>query len=135
MRPALATPILKALVVAALTASPFAPLPALAASKSTARASADLPIRSGPGTRYSVIGTLKKDAAVHLEACTIGDDVLVGNGAIVLHEVVVEPWSIIAANSVVLNGTLVPSGAIAVGSPAIVKPARSIGSNASHALL
>ena len=70
VRPALATPLLKALVVAALTAATFAPLPALAASKSTARASADLPIRSGPGTRYSVIGTLKKNAAVHLEACT-----------------------------------------------------------------
>lgn len=70
MRPALAAPILKALVVAAFTAATFAPLPALAASKSTARASADLPIRSGPGTRYSVIGTLKKNAKVHLETCT-----------------------------------------------------------------
>ena len=70
MRPALAAPIVKALAIAALTAVSLAPLPALAASKSTARASADLPIRSGPGTRYAVIGTLKKNAAVHLEACT-----------------------------------------------------------------
>jgi carbonic anhydrase/acetyltransferase-like protein (isoleucine patch superfamily) len=62
---------------------------------------------------------------VHLEACTIHDDVLIGNGAIVLHDVVVEPWSIVAANSVVLNGTHVPSGAIAVGSPAVVKPGRA----------
>ena len=62
---------------------------------------------------------------VHLEACTIHDDVLVGNGAIVLHEVVVESWSIVAANSVVLNGTFVPSGAIAVGSPAVVKEGRA----------
>lgn len=62
---------------------------------------------------------------VHLEACHIHDDVLVGNGSIVLHEVVVEPWSIIAANSVVLNGTHVPSGAIAVGSPAVVKEGRA----------
>jgi uncharacterized protein YraI len=51
MRPALAAPILKALAIAALAAATFAPLPALAASSSTARASADLPIRSGPGTR------------------------------------------------------------------------------------
>ncbi len=62
---------------------------------------------------------------VHLEACRIHDDVLVGNGSIVLHEVVVESWSIIAANSVVLNGTHVPSGAIAVGSPAVVKEGRA----------
>ncbi|MDJ0768723.1 MAG: gamma carbonic anhydrase family protein [Ilumatobacter sp.] len=62
---------------------------------------------------------------VHLEACTVMDDVLVGNGAIVLHEVVVHPWSIIAANSVVLDGTVVPTGAIAVGSPAVVKEGRA----------
>ena len=62
---------------------------------------------------------------VHLEACDIRDDVLVGNGSIVLHRVVVEPWSIVAANSVVLNDTHVPSGAIAVGSPAVIKEGRA----------
>jgi len=70
MRPALTAPVLKALVIAGLAAATFAPLPALAASQSTARASADLPIRSGPGTRYAVIGTLNKNAKVHLETCT-----------------------------------------------------------------
>jgi carbonic anhydrase/acetyltransferase-like protein (isoleucine patch superfamily) len=62
---------------------------------------------------------------VHLEGCTVHDDVLIGNGSIVLHEVVVHQWSIVAANSVVLNGTIVPSGSIAVGSPAVVKEGRA----------
>ncbi len=62
---------------------------------------------------------------VHLEGCTVLDDVLIGNGSIVLHEVVVHPWSIVAANTVVLNGTVVPSGSIAVGSPAVVKEGRA----------
>lgn len=62
---------------------------------------------------------------VHLEACHIHDDVLVGNGSIVLHEVEVESWAIVAANSVLLNGTHVPSGAIAVGSPATIKEGRA----------
>lgn len=62
---------------------------------------------------------------VHLEACRIHDDVLVGNGSIVLHEVEVESWAIVAANSVVLNGTRVPSGAIAVGSPATIKEGKA----------
>lgn len=62
---------------------------------------------------------------VHLEACRIHDDVLVGNGSIVLHEVVVESWAIVAANSVLLNGAHVPSGAIAVGSPAAIKEGRA----------
>ena len=62
---------------------------------------------------------------VHLESCHIHDDVLIGNGSIVLHEVEVEPWSIVAANSVVLNGTRVPSGAIAAGSPVTIKEGRA----------
>ncbi len=62
---------------------------------------------------------------VHLEACTVHDDALVGNGAIVLHRAVVSSWSIVAANSVVLNDVEVPSGAIAVGSPAVIKPDRA----------
>lgn len=70
MRPALAAPLLKALLIATMTAAAFVPMPALAESSSTARATADLPIRSGPGTRYAVIGTLKKNAAVYLDTCT-----------------------------------------------------------------
>ena len=58
---------------------------------------------------------------VHLEACTIEDDVLVGNGSIVLHRAVARSWSIVAANSVVLNDTEIPTGAIAAGSPAAIK--------------
>ncbi|MFO7497140.1 MAG: MiaB/RimO family radical SAM methylthiotransferase, partial [Desulfobacterales bacterium] len=34
---------------------------------------------------------------VHLEACHIHDDVLIGNGSIVLHQVEVESWAIVAA--------------------------------------
>ena len=62
---------------------------------------------------------------VHLEACTIEDDVLVGNGSIVLHQVIARSWSIVAANSVVLDGTDIPSRAIAAGSPAVIKPDRA----------
>lgn len=62
---------------------------------------------------------------VHLEGCTVQDDALVGNGSIVLHRAVVSSWSIVAANSVVLNDVQVPSGAIAVGSPAVIKPDRA----------
>ena len=95
------------------------------ASASEHDAAETLPL--GPGAHawttwqpYGVVGHI-----VHLEACHLHADVLVGNGSIVLHEVEVEPWSIIAANSVVLNGTHVPSGAIAVGSPAVVKEGRA----------
>lgn len=62
---------------------------------------------------------------VHLEGCTIHDDVLIGNGSIVLHRAVVHSGAIVGANAVVLNDTVVPSGAIAVGSPAVLKEGRA----------
>ncbi len=62
---------------------------------------------------------------VHLEGCTIHDDVLIGNGAIVMHQVIVYAWSIVGANAVVLNGTIVPSDSIAIGAPAVVKQGRA----------
>lgn len=45
-------------------------LPAAAASQNTARATGNLPIRTGPGSGYAVIGTLKSGSRVHLERCT-----------------------------------------------------------------
>lgn len=62
---------------------------------------------------------------VHLEACTIEDHCLIGNASVVLHRVVVRSGAIVAANAVVLNDTEVPAGALAVGTPAAVKPGRA----------
>jgi carbonic anhydrase/acetyltransferase-like protein (isoleucine patch superfamily) len=62
---------------------------------------------------------------VHLEGCTIEDDALVGNAAMVLHRSVVRSGAIVAANSVVLYDVEVPAGALAVGSPATIKPDRA----------
>jgi carbonic anhydrase/acetyltransferase-like protein (isoleucine patch superfamily) len=62
---------------------------------------------------------------VHLEGCTIHDDVLIGNAAMVLHRSVIHSGAIVAANSVVLDDVDVPSGALAAGSPAVIKPDRA----------
>lgn len=62
---------------------------------------------------------------IHLEGCTIEDHVLIGNASMVLHRCVVRTGSIVAANAVVLNDTEVPSGAIAVGTPATIKEGRA----------
>ena len=69
---------------------------------------------------------------VHLEACTIGPWSLIGNGSIVLHNVVVNSWAIVAANAVVLNDTIVPSGALAVGTPAVIKEGRARREDIEH---
>lgn len=62
---------------------------------------------------------------VHLEGCTIENRCLVGNGSIIMHQVKVCTGSVVAANSVLLNGTEVPSGALAAGSPAVIKPGKA----------
>jgi carbonic anhydrase/acetyltransferase-like protein (isoleucine patch superfamily) len=62
---------------------------------------------------------------VHLEGCTIESGSMVGNAAMVLHRSIVRTGAIVAANSVVLYDLEVPSGALAVGSPAVIKPGRA----------
>lgn len=62
---------------------------------------------------------------VHLEGCIVEDQAMVGNGSIVLHRSVVGTGAIVAANSVVLYDVVIPPGALAVGSPATIKPDRA----------
>jgi carbonic anhydrase/acetyltransferase-like protein (isoleucine patch superfamily) len=62
---------------------------------------------------------------IHLEGCTIEDDVMIGNAAMVLHRCVVRSGSVVAANSVLLNDVEVPSGALAAGTPAVIKLGRA----------
>ncbi|HWL44175.1 MAG TPA: gamma carbonic anhydrase family protein [Ilumatobacter sp.] len=62
---------------------------------------------------------------VHLEGCTLRDGSMVGNAAMVLHRSVVGAGAIVAANSVVLYDVDVPAGALAVGSPAVIKEGRA----------
>jgi carbonic anhydrase/acetyltransferase-like protein (isoleucine patch superfamily) len=54
----------------------------------------------------------------HLEGCRIHDGALVGSGAIVLHQAVVESAALVGAGAVVPNKMVVPSHAMALGIPA-----------------
>ena len=56
------------------------------------------------------------NALVH--GCTLHDHVLIGMGAIVMDNAVVEPYVIIGAGSVVLENTLCESGYLYAGTPA-----------------
>jgi gamma-carbonic anhydrase len=53
-----------------------------------------------------------------IHGCTLHDRVLIGMGAIVMDDAVVESNCIIAAGAVVTKGTVVPSGSIYAGNPA-----------------
>jgi carbonic anhydrase/acetyltransferase-like protein (isoleucine patch superfamily) len=59
---------------------------------------------------------------VHLEGCTIEDDSLVGSNSVVLHRAVVRSGALVGAGAVVPNDTEVPSGAMALGIPAKIRP-------------
>lgn len=56
------------------------------------------------------------NALVH--GCTVNDNVLIGMGAIVMDNAILEPYTIIAAGSVVLENTICESGYLYAGTPA-----------------
>ena len=56
------------------------------------------------------------NALVH--GCTIKDNVLIGMGAIIMDDVIIESNSIIAAGAIVTKGTHVESGCVYAGAPA-----------------
>ena len=60
--------------------------------------------------------SIAHNAIIH--GCTIHDNVLIGMGAILMDDVVVESNSIIAAGAVVSKGTLIESGSVYGGIPA-----------------
>ncbi|MFT4547912.1 MAG: carbonic anhydrase/acetyltransferase-like protein (isoleucine patch superfamily) [Pseudoalteromonas tetraodonis] len=62
--------------------------------------------------------TIGHRALIH--ACTIGDGVLVGMGAIIMDGVVIGAGSIVGAGALVLAGTEVPARSLVLGSPAKV---------------
>ena len=63
--------------------------------------------------------TIGHSATVH--ACTIGDECLIGMGAIILDGAIIGPQSLIAAGAVVTPGTEIPPGSMVVGAPGKVK--------------
>ena len=74
------------------------------------------------GTHPTAIGndvTIGHSAVIH--GCTIEDRVLVGMGAILLNGVHVEPDSVIAAGTLVTEGTRIPSRSLVMGRPGKVK--------------
>ncbi len=82
-------------------------------------------IHAGPGFptlvgEGCVIGHL-----AHLEGCLLEDETLVGSGSVVLHHAVIRTGATVGANAVVPNRMEVPSGALAIGVPAKIRPGGS----------
>jgi carbonic anhydrase/acetyltransferase-like protein (isoleucine patch superfamily) len=57
----------------------------------------------------------------HLEGCRVSDRCLIGSGSVVLNGVRVSDEAVVAAAALVREGTMVPSGALALGIPAVIR--------------
>jgi carbonic anhydrase/acetyltransferase-like protein (isoleucine patch superfamily) len=62
--------------------------------------------------------TIGHSAVVH--ACTVGDETLVGMGAVILDGAVIGKQCIIGAKALVTQGTKIPAGSMVLGAPARV---------------
>jgi len=60
--------------------------------------------------------SIAHNAVVH--GCTINDNVLIGMGAVIMDDVIIESNCVIAAGAVVLEKTIVESGSVYAGAPA-----------------
>ncbi len=75
-------------------------------------------LASDLGTEVGCYTTVGHRALLH--ACEIGDEVLVGMGAIVMDGAKIGARSIIAAGAVVPKGREIPPGSLAMGTPATI---------------
>lgn len=66
--------------------------------------------------------TIGHGAIVH--GCTVGDDVLIGMGAVILNHAEIGAGSLIAARALVTEGMIVPPGSVVMGIPGKIKPLR-----------
>jgi carbonic anhydrase/acetyltransferase-like protein (isoleucine patch superfamily) len=74
---------------------------------------------------YLTIGdgvTIGHGAIVH--GCTVGNDVLIGMGAVILNHAQIGAGSLIAARALVTEGMVVPPGSVVMGIPGKIKPLR-----------
>ena len=74
----------------------------------------ELPTIVGDGC---VVGHL-----AHLECCVVEDESLVGSNSVVLHRAIVRTGALVGGSAFVPNDMEIPSGAMALGVPAKVKP-------------
>jgi len=96
-------------------------------------------VATGLGVSVGRRVTIGHGAIVH--ACTIGDESLIGMGAIILDGSIIGERSLIGAHATVLMNTVIPPGSMVVGSPARIvrtlsnEEQQGLGSWADHYLI
>lgn len=78
-------------------------------------------VHADPGLPVIVGSGVSVGHRAVLHGCSVGDDVLVGMGALVLNGATIGPGSLIAAGTVVLEGADVPPRSLVAGVPGKVR--------------
>ncbi len=78
-------------------------------------------LHSDPGFPLTIGQGVTVGHQVMLHGCTIGDDSLIGIGAIILNGARVGRNCLVAAGSLITAGKSFPDGSLIVGSPAVLK--------------
>jgi carbonic anhydrase/acetyltransferase-like protein (isoleucine patch superfamily) len=78
-------------------------------------------VHADPGIPVAVGNRVSVGHRAVLHGCTVGDDVLVGMGAVLLNGAHVGAGSLVAAGAVVPEGAVVPSGSLVAGVPGRVR--------------
>ena len=96
-------------------------------------------VATGHGVSVGRRVTIGHGAIVH--ACTIGDESLIGMGAIILDGAIIGERCLVGAHATVLMNTIIPPGSMLVGSPARIvrmltdEEQEGLGSWADHYLV
>ena len=78
-------------------------------------------VHTDPWTKVEIGNYVSVGHGAIVHGCTIGDNTLIGMGAIIMNHAVIGRDCIIGAGALVTERTVIPDGSVAVGSPAAVK--------------
>lgn len=82
-------------------------------------------LHTDPGAPLRIGARVTIGHGAILHGCTVGDESLIGIGAVVLDRAVIGRRCIVAANALVPPGREIPDGSMVMGSPAkVVRPLR-----------
>ena len=78
-------------------------------------------LHNSPGIPLTIGNRVTVGHACIIHGCTIGDETLVGMGAIIMDGAVIGKQCLIAAGALVTGGTVIPDGSLVMGSPAKIR--------------